>query len=102
MTPSAACTTAMPYEVQERGRIIVSALKSTGSFRRGLVAPLETPQRAVPRARWVWLPSPGRVALQRSCALQLLQFVDSTIELAMLPRRFDCSNGSHSRRTRAR
>ena len=42
--------------------------------------------------RWVWLPSPGRVALQRSCALQLLQFVDSTIGLAMLPRRFDCFN----------
>ena len=46
------------------------------------------------RTRWVWLPSPGRVALQRSCALQLLQFLDSTIGLAMLPRRFDCSNST--------
>ena len=34
------------------------------------------------------------MALQRSCALQLLQSVDSTIGLAMLPRRFDCFKGT--------
>ena len=62
---------------------------------RGLVSPSKRrSERHRAHVRWVWLPSPGRVALQRSCALQLLQFIDSTIELAMLPRRFDCFNST--------
>ena len=87
-----AAATAHRARCRSGGRIIGDNHKLL-AVARGLVASSKRrSERHRAHVRWVWLPSPGRVALQRSCALQLLQFIDSTIELAMLPRRSDCSN----------
>ena len=78
-----------------------SALSKLLAVARGLVGPLENAAASgTAHVRWVWLPSPGRVALQRSCALQPLQLFDSTIGLAMRPRRFDCSSCTRVARAR--